>query len=117
PPARPAGAAPPASHATEIYCFAGSAAGVLALVAAAAAAVMYFAWKCATRSRHIPTNAADVSLSTDFHACLTAGRVFFQIARLHHFSPFSMPSLVAHMDFQAMRSGRRTCSAAPSQPC
>src|SRR5690349_5702951 len=31
---------------------------------------MYFAWKCATRSRHIPTNASDVSFSTDFHAFL-----------------------------------------------
>src|SRR4249919_4355699 len=33
------------------------------------------------------------------------------------FSPFSLPSLVAHMDFQAMRSGWLMCSAAPSQPC
>jgi hypothetical protein len=41
---------------------------------------------------------------------LTAGWVFRQIARLHHFSPFSMPSLVAHMDFQAMRSGWMMCS-------
>jgi hypothetical protein len=70
-----------------------------------------------TCARHIPTNASDVSLSTDFHACLMAGSVFRQIARLHHFSPFSLPSLVAHMDFQAMRSGWLMCSAAPSQPC
>src|SRR5206468_2913710 len=91
----------------EIYCFAPP----------AAAAAMYFERNSATRARHIPTNPADVSLSTDFHACLTAGRVFRQIARLHHFSPFSLPSLVAHMDFQAMRSGWLMCSAAPSQPC
>src|SRR4249919_3285593 len=96
-----------ANHSTEIYWFARSAAAV----------AMYFDWKCATRSRHIATNAPEVSLSTDFHAALTAGRVFPQIARLHHFSRFSLPSLVAHMDFQAMRSGWLMCSAAPSQPC
>jgi len=62
----------------------------------------------------MPTNASDVTLSTDFHAFLRAGRVLPQIARLHHFSPFSLPSLVAHRDFQAMRSGWLMCSAAPS---
>src|SRR6478672_1229160 len=103
-PARPAGAATPANHSTEIYWFVRS-----------AAAAMYFDWKCATRSRHIPTNASDVSFSTDFHAALTAGRVLPQIARLHHFSPFSLPSLVAQMDFQAIRLGWLRCSAAPSQ--
>src|ERR1700730_15513443 len=91
-PARPAGAATPANHSTEIYWFARSAAAV----------AMYFDWKSATRSRHIPTNAPDVSLSTDFHAALTHGRVFPQIARLHHFSRFSLPSRGAHMDFQGM---------------
>src|ERR1700752_197509 len=85
--------------------------------ACAAALAMYFDWNSATRSRHIPTNAPDVSLSTDPHARLTAGRVFPQIARLHHFSPFSLPSLVAHMDFQAMLSDWLMCWAAPSQTC
>src|SRR3984885_7804156 len=107
PPLGPRGAATPSNHSTEIYWFARSASAV----------AMYFEYKSATRSRHIPTNAPDVSLSTDLHASLTAGRVFRQIARLHHFSPFSLPSLVAHMDFQAMRSGWLMCSAAPSQPC
>ena len=41
------------------------------------------------------------------------GSVFPQIARLHHFSPFSLPSSVAHIDSQATRSGLLTCSAAP----
>src|SRR6202790_3046842 len=98
-PARPAGAATPANHSTEIYWFARSAAAV----------AMYFEWKCTTRSRHIPQNAPYVSLSTDFHAALTAGRVFPQIARLHHFSRFSLPSLVAHIDFQATQIGRASC--------
>src|ERR1700727_40419 len=96
-PARPAGAGLLPTHLTEIYLFARSAAAV--------AVPMYFDWKRATRSRHIPTNASDVSFSTDFHASLTAGRVFRQVARLHHFSPFFLPSLVAHVDFRAMRSG------------
>src|ERR1039458_846694 len=39
------------------------------------------------------------------------------LARLHHFSPFSLPSLVAHIDFQAMRLGWLRCFAARSQPC
>src|SRR4029077_12134715 len=104
-----AGAATLASHSTEFYWCTRSASAV--------AVVMYFEEKCATRSRHIPTNASDVSFSTDFHAPLTAGSVLPQIARLHHFSPFSLPSLVAHIDFQAMRLGWLRCSAAPSQPC
>jgi len=48
-----------------------------------AAVAMYFERNSATRARHIPTNASDVSLSTDFHACLMAGSVLPQIARLH----------------------------------
>ena len=64
--------------------------------------------------RRTPPMSAYPPIST---RALTAGRVFRQIARLHHFSPFSLPSLVAHMDFQAMRSGWLMCSAAPSQPC
>src|SRR6476469_2343212 len=54
---------------------------------------------------------------TDFQTCLTVGSVFPQIARLHHLSPFCRPSSVAHIDFQAIRSGWLTCSAAPRHPC
>jgi hypothetical protein len=42
---------------------------------------------------------------------LIAGSVLPQIARLHHRSPFSLPSSVAHIDLQAMRFGCATCSA------
>jgi len=38
----------------------------------------------------------------DFHAALRP-EGYCPIARLHHFSPFSLPSLVAHIDFQALR--------------
>lgn len=38
-----------------------------------------------------------------FRVCLTARRVLRQMARLNHFSPFSLPSLVAHMDFRPSR--------------
>ena len=62
------------------------------------------------------TNAADVSFSTDFQACLMAGRVFPQIARLHHRSPFSLPSSVAHIDLQAMRSGLATFTLPKLKP-
>jgi len=70
-----------------------------------------------TRSRHIFIKAAEVSLFTDFQARLAVGSVFPQIARLHHLSPFCRPSSVAHIDFQAIRSGWLTCSAAPRHPC
>ena len=58
------------------------------------------------------TKAAEVSLFTDFHSCLTVGSVFPQTARLHHRAPFRRPSSVAQIDFQAIRSGWLTCSAA-----
>src|SRR5580700_560575 len=45
------------------------------------------------------TKAPEVSLSTDFQTCLMVGSVFCQLARLHHFSPFCLPSLVTHIDF------------------
>src|SRR5215470_8464867 len=41
--------------------------------------------------------APDVKFSTDFQTRLTLGSVFSQIARLHHFSPLALPSLVAHL--------------------
>src|SRR5262249_52268903 len=65
----------------------------------------------------MPTNAPEVSLSTDFQTCLIAGSVLRQIASLHHRSPFSLPSSWAQMDFQAMRFGWLTCCAAPCHPC
>ena len=70
-----------------------------------------------TRCRHMVTNASEVSLFTDFQARLAVGSVFPQIARLHHASPFCRPSSVAHIDFQAIRSGWLTCSAAARHPC
>ena len=70
-----------------------------------------------TRCRHMVTNASEVSLFTDFQARLTVGSVFPQIACLHHVSPFCRPSSVAHIDFQAIRSGWLTCSAAARHPC
>ena len=52
-------------------------------------------YKRSTRSRHMATKAPDVRLLTDFQICLIVGSVFSQMARLHHFSPFSLPSSVA----------------------
>ena len=51
------------------------------------------------------TKAFEVIFSTDFQSCLMFGSVFCQTARLHHFSPFSLPSSVAHIDCQAIRQG------------
>src|SRR5215471_4621664 len=68
-------------------------------------ATEYCEYRSATRCCHMSTNAAEVSLSTDFQTCLIAGSVFPQIARLHQRSPFSLPSSVAHIDLQAMRLG------------
>ena len=85
--------------------------------AVAVAAPMYFAWKCATRSRHIPTNASDVSFSTDFHALLDGRK---HIAPDRASAPFLalLPAFAGRAHgFQAMRSGGLRCSAAPSQPC
>ena len=77
----------------------------------------YREYNCDTRSCHILTKAPEVTLLTVFQMCLIAGSVLPQIARLHHFSPFALPSSVAHIDFQARRSEWLTCSAAPCQPC